>query len=213
MRLTSIVSASFLAAALVAASSVRAEDGPPPRRPPPGEVKKDEGKDAKKDDAALRVERAKQVVKELEEAIVRAKAAQPIDAVLLQRLMEALSTAKALSLPAKPEELTEDEKKAVIDEAKKQSGADPAAPKDPASEWQERALSRAFDGADLSEEESIKAKAIVGDWYKESMGSMGDSKKVSDLKRKRDDDLEKAVGKKKAQKIINNLNSMGPGRR
>ncbi len=42
---------------------------------------------------------------------------------------------------------------------------------------------------------------------------MGDSKKTSDLKRRRDDDLEKAVGKKKAQKIINNLNSMGPGRR
>ena len=42
---------------------------------------------------------------------------------------------------------------------------------------------------------------------------MGDSKKQSDLKRKRDDDLEKSVGKKKAQKVINNLNAMGPGRK
>jgi hypothetical protein len=210
-----------VAAVLLASSSPRADDPPggsagAPKAPAaggkPDDAKKDE---AKKDQAVLRVERAKKLVAELEQAIVRAKAAQPIDADLLQRLMTMLEEAKALAKPAKPEELTAEEKKAVIEEAQKQAGADAGAKKgsDPGADMRDRFLARAVEGADLSEAETTKAGEILGEWWKENLASMGDSKKQSDLKRKRDDDLEKALGKKKAQKVINNVNSMGPGRR
>jgi hypothetical protein len=214
MRPIRFVAVSLFAVSLVAASVARADDKAPPAKPPaegakPGDAPKKD--DAKKDEV-LRVERAKKLVKELEDAIARVKAATPIDALLLQNLMEALDRAKTLASPAKPEELTADEKKAVLDEAKKQGGADSPPANDPLNDWQEKAITKAFEGADLSEEETIKAKKIVGEWWKENLASTGDSKKQSDLKRKRDDDLEKAVGKK-ARKIINNLNAMGPGRR
>ena len=218
MRRTWITAAALAAGSLCLVPAARADD-PPPRRPPPPATDgtkpgTDAGKpeDPKKDPANLRVERAKVLVKELEDAVARAKAAQPVDAQMLQLLMGALDQAKLLAKPAKPDELTTDEKQAVIDDAKKQPGADPAAPKDPAADWQEKALEKAFADADLNEEETIKAKKVVGDWWKENLASMGDSKKQSDLKRKRDDDLEKAIGKK-ARKVINNLNAMGPGRR
>lgn len=204
-----------VAAAIFAASVARADD--PPKAPPAGakadEPKKDE---AKKAEPATRVERAKKLVAQIEQEIARAKAAQPIDQDLLQRLFTMLDDAKALARPARPEEMTADEKKAIVDEAQKQAApaADPAKKGgDPMNDWQQKTLARAIEGADLSEEETKKVSQLIGDWWKESMGSMGDSKKQSDLKRKRDDDLEKAVGKKKAQKIINNLNAMGPGRK
>jgi hypothetical protein len=218
MRRTWITAAALAVGSLGLLPAARADD-PPPRRPPPPAAdgtkpapdapKADE---PKKDPANLRVEKAKLLVKELEDAVARAKAAQPVDAQMLQVLMVALDQAKLLAKPAKPDELTTDEKQAVIDEAKKQPAADTPAPKDPAADWAEKALEKAFADADLSEEETIKAKKIVGDWWKENLASTGDSKKQSDLKRKRDDDLEKALGKK-ARKVINNLNAMGPGRR
>jgi 3-oxoacyl-(acyl-carrier-protein) synthase len=216
-----IAAAALAAASLCVAPAARADD-PAPRRAPPGTDGAKPGGDApkadepKKDPANLRVERAKQLVKELEEAVARAKSAQPIDAQMLQILMTALDQAKLLAKPAKPDELTQEEKQAVVDESKKQPDAgapkDSKDPKDPMADWQEKAMEKAFADADLSEEESIKAKKIVGEWWKENLAAMGDSKKSSDLKRKRDDDLEKALGKKKAQKVINNLNAMGPGR-
>jgi len=213
-----IAAAALAAASLCVAPAARADD-PPPRRAPPGADGTKPGSDApkpeepKKDPANLRVERAKLLVKELEDAVARAKAAQPVDALMLQILMTALDQAKLLAKPAKPDELTQEEKQAVVDEGKKQPDSGGAKdPKDPISDWQEKAMEKAFADADLNEEESIKAKKIVGDWWKENLGATGDSKKVSDLKRKRDDDLEKALGKK-ARKVINNLNAMGPGRR
>lgn len=222
MRMRAFGPLMAVAAALFAASVARADDPPGgPKAPPAGaksdEPKKDDAKkeDPKKDQAALRVERAKKLVAELEQAIARAKAAQPIDADLLQRLMTMLDEAKALAKPAKPDELTPEEKKAVVDEAQKQPAPDAAGKKgdEPGAEMRDRFLAKAFDGADLTGDDEKKASQILGDWWKESMGSMGDSKKQSDLKRKRDDDLEKAVGKKKAQKIINNVNAMGPGKK
>jgi hypothetical protein len=188
-------------AALVPA--VRAEDGPP--KPPA-----DKAEDAKKAATTLRVERAKALVRDLETALARAKAAAPVDAQLLQSLFAALETARALAKAATPAELTDGEKQAVLDEAKKDEPA-PAA-QNALTDFQERALAKALEGADLDEEETLKARKVIGDWYRESMGSWGDSKKTSDLKRKRDDELEKALGKK-ARKVINNLNAMGPGRR
>ena len=210
MRTIRLAAVSMLACSMCCASMTRADEAKPPAGKTPEAGGKQGGVEAKKDAETLRVERAKALVKDLEAAVVRAKAAQPIDAELLQKLMTALEQAKALAVPAKPAELTSEEKKAVLDEAKKQAGAD--APKDQQSEMADRMFAKAFDGADLSEEESIKAKKLIGDWYQESLASMGDSKKQSELKRKRDDDLEKSLGKKKAQKVINNLNAMGPGR-
>lgn len=206
-----------VAAALFAASVARAEDPPGAGKPAPAkpdEAKKD---DAKKDEAkkeTLRIERAKKLVAEIEQAIAKVKNAQPIDVDMLQRLMTMLDEAKALVRPARPEELTPEEKKAVVDEAQK--SAPPEEPKKPAdgmNDWQARAMARAFEGADLTQDEEKKATPIIGEWWKENLASMGDSKRQSDLKRKRDDDLEKAIGKKKAQKVINNLNAMGPGRK
>jgi 3-oxoacyl-(acyl-carrier-protein) synthase len=214
-----IAAAALAAASLCVAPAARADDPVPHRAPPPAADGGKPGADApkpeepKKDPANLRVERAKQLVKELEDAVARAKAAQPVDAQMLQVLMTALDQAKLLAKPAKPDELTPEEKQAVVDEAKKQpDSATPKDPKDPTADWQEKAMEKAFADADLTEEESIKAKKVVGDWWKENLASMGDSRKQSDLKRKRDDDLEKAIGKK-ARKVINNLNAMGPGRR
>lgn len=213
MRRAPIVLAGLLAATLAAAPRLRADDAAPPAGRTP-DAPKAGGGDARKDETTLRVERAKQLVKELETAVARVKAAQPLDPQLLQQLLLALEQARALAQPAKPAELTADEKKAVLDEAKKDAPADkPKDPANPLADWQEKALAKAFEGADLTEEESIKAKKVVGDWWPENLAAMGDSKKQSDLKRKRDDDLEKAVGKKKAMKIINNLNAMGPGRK
>lgn len=213
MRRAPIVLAGLLAAVLGASSRLSAEDAAPPAGKGP-DAPKAGGGDAKKDEATLRVERAKQLVKELEASVARVKAAQPLDAQLLQQLLLALEQARALAQPAKPAELTADEKKAVLDEAKKDAGADkPKDPPNPLADWQEKALAKAFEGAELTEEEAIKAKKVVGDWWPENLAAMGDSKKQSDLKRKRDDELEKAVGKKKAMKIINNLNAMGPGRK
>jgi len=203
MRTIRLALVSMLACSICGAPALFGDETPPPGKAPPAE--------AKKDAETLRIERAKTLVKELEESVARAKAAQPVDAALLAKLLAAVEQAKLLALPAKPSELTADEKKAVVDEAKKLAGG-PDGPKDAQAEQADRIFAKAFDGADLSEEESIKAKSIIGDWYKEAMTSLGDSKKTSELKRKRDDDLEKALGKKKAQKVINNLNAMGPGR-
>src|SRR5947208_972944 len=117
------LAAAALAAALLAvpplaapADRLWADDTPPPKGPDTG--KGDVPKEAKKDEN-LRVERAKQLVKELEESIARVKAAQPIDATLLDQLIKSLEQAKALAVPAKPAELTDAEKKAVVDEARK----------------------------------------------------------------------------------------------
>jgi hypothetical protein len=203
-------------AALFAASIARAEDPPGGGKPAAGKPEDPKKDEAKKDEAkkeTLRIERAKKLVAEIEQAIARVKAAQPIDQEMLQRLFTMLDEAKALVRPARPEELTAEEKKAVVDEAQK--SAPPEEPKKGGemNDWQARAMARAFEGAELSQDEEKKATPIIGEWWKENMASMGDSKRQSDLKRKRDDDLEKALGKKKAQKVINNLNAMGPGRK
>ncbi len=212
MRNVRLAAISLLAVSMCCATALKADDAPPAAKPADsgGKDGAAKGADAKKEAETTRVEKAKALVAELEAAVARAKAAQPVDAELLSKLLAALEAAKALAVPAKPSELTADEKKAVLEEAKKQGGP---GPKDPGSEWADRQLAKAFEGADLNEEESVKAKQIIGDWYKDSMASIGDSKKQSELKRKRDDDLEKALGAKKAHKVINNLNAMGPGRR
>jgi hypothetical protein len=222
-RIAAVTAAAALA--LASTSFVAADDSPPtgksPAAPPAqgadkgGDKGSQAGADAKKDEPAARIEKAKQLVKELEEAVARAKAAQPVDAALLQKLLTALDEARALTKPIKLADLTPEEKKALAEEFKKdaQDDAKPEPSKDPNADWAEKQLAKAFEGADLSEEEEIKAKKIIGDWFGEARGSFGDSKKTSDLKRKRDDDLEKAIGKRKAQKVINNLNSMAPGGR
>ncbi len=216
MRSVRVAAISLLAVSMCCATSLRADDSPPAAKPPDGKSPdggaKQNGVDTKKDEATTRIERAKALVKQLEDAVARAKAAQPVDPQLLDKLLAALDQAKALVQPAKPAELTPEEKKAVIEEAKKQAGG-PDAPKDPQAAMAEKFLARALAGADLTEEESIKAKGIISDWWTENMAAMGDGKKQSDLKRKRDDDLDKAIGQKKAQKVINNLNAMGPGRK
>jgi hypothetical protein len=84
--------------------------------------------------------------------------------------------------------------------------------------WEENAVAKAFEGADLGEEEQGKARTIISEWFSATGPARreADWKRVNDLKRDRDDKLVQALGKKKAQKVINNLNAMsgwGPGRK
>jgi hypothetical protein len=209
MRLRASVVAALVTASLASAPAVLADD------PPKADGAKAGAPAEGKSETTTRVDRAKQVVKELEDAVAKARAAQPVDAQLLLLLTTALDQARALAKPARPEELTADEKKAVVEEAKAKGGDAGGKGKDPMQEWADKRLAAAFEGVDLSEEDQIKAKKIIGDWWSEwqSAFASSDSKKLSDIKRKRDDDLEKAVGPKKGHKITNNLDAMKPGRR
>jgi hypothetical protein len=160
-----------------------------------------------------RVERAKRLVRELETSIAVLKAAKTADVETIQSLEKALEDARKLAQPITASELTEEERKRLADEMKK-DGED-APPKDggggPGDEWRQRALAGAFKDADLSEAEQMTATKIINEWYPKSTAAWAsrDSKAISDLKRERDESLEKALGKKKAQKVINNLNAMG----
>ena len=108
MRRTWITAFALAAGSLCLVPAARADDPPPRRPPPPSTDGTKPGTDApkpeepKKDPANLRVERAKVLVKELEEAVARAKAAQPVDAQMLQVLMIALDQAKLLTRRRSP---------------------------------------------------------------------------------------------------------------
>lgn len=119
----------------------------------------------------------------------------------------AVANARSLTKPITLAELTAAEKKAIQEALAKETseGED-----DPLADWQKRALERALDGADLSEEQEFTATDIVSKWMTDAWASRkdGDSKRSSDLKRERDKALTKALGKRKARKVINNLNSM-----
>ena len=161
-----------------------------------------------------RIERAKELVRTLEEALEIAKKASPVDEGLVARLDQAVVSCRVLAKPIQLADLSDDERKSILEEAMRQpkrgaapQGGDWAAARD-------RMFSKAFDDADLSEEEEVEARGIVDAWWTEALAAFGDSKKASDLKRDRDDKLTKAPGRKKAMKVINNLNSLaGPPRR
>ena len=219
-RMRTIVASLLVLAAALTPAAVRADDGPATGRvAAPADAGKgtDKGADARPDDAALRTEKAKHLVKDLEDAVARAKVAQPIDQQLLLKLLEALDQARALTHPVKLSELSADEKKALADDLRRESPADPqqpggGGPGGPGGpgDWMERQITRALDGADLSDGDTAKAKPLVQQWFKDSRDSMGDFKKQEDLRKKLGDDLEKSVGQKKANKILNNLTSWGP---
>lgn len=166
-----------------------------------------------------RIERAKKLVRELEVSIAAARAAQPVDPALVRSLEVSLEIARSQTKPLTLDDLTPDERKAMTDAVKKElEAAAAAAERTPAADallgWQEQALAKAFEGTELSEEEQLKARDVISKWFSETQTARmdNDSKKVSDLKRDRDERLTQALGKKKAQKVINNLNAMG-GRR
>ena len=191
---------------------------PPPAPAKPGNETPEAGKGAgnelkgaQEQKEALRQARAKKLVEQLEIALVAAKGAKQVDGELVKTLEGALVEAKKLALPIKLAELTEDEKTALIAEVRKQLENDKKdGGGDPMSDWQQQALAKAFDGVDLSEEDQIKSQDIIKDWFQKTQAarSGGDTKALSDLKRDRDTQLEKLVGRKKAQKLINNLNGM-----
>lgn len=228
VRVLSLVVAAALCGvpALVSPDAVRqsafAEDKPPTDGGKPG-VKPDgggkEGAGNKMDAAPMpRLERAKKLVQELETTITILKAAKTVDAETMKSLEKALEEAKKLAVPITVAELTDEEKKRIGAEFAKEAGGDPkdppAAKDPPGGDWAKQALDNAFKDADLTEEEQVAASKIVGDWFPKSQKAWAsrDSKAVSDLKNDRDEALTKALGKKKAMKVINNLNAMGPGR-
>jgi hypothetical protein len=193
-----------------------AQEKPEPGKPDAGkpDAPKPEmkpGADAQKD--ATRQDRAKKLVVDLELALVAARGAAAPDAALIKVLESSLQTARKLAEPITLKELTDEEKRSIGEELRKQFEGDkrdgPPGAGGPA-DWQKQALSRAFEGAELGEEDEIKATEIISDWFTKSQAARigGDSKKSSDLKRDRDAALEKLLGKKKSQKVINNLNGM-----
>lgn len=189
-------------------------DAPKPDSPKPDSPKPDAPKpDA---DAEARIERAKKVVQELETALATLKASKTPDPEVMRQIEKALEEARKLAKPITLAELTDEEKRSLGEELRKamEGGEGPAAA-NPMDGWRERALAAAFKDADLNEEEQIAATKIIQDWFQKSEAARfaRDSKQMSDLKSERDKALEKAVGKKKSQKVINNLNSLsGRGR-
>jgi hypothetical protein len=155
-----------------------------------------------------RIERAERVVKALEEAEKRAKATEPVDLSYVELIAEALEDARALTKPATLAELTDEEKEGLAEEIRETDGEGGG---DGLNEWQKRALVRALEGTGISEEEEAEVRPILEDWFTESWNARmeRDSKKQSDLKKERDAALTKALGRKKARKLINNLNSWG----
>lgn len=187
---------------------------PEPGKPEGGKGEMKPAADAQRE--ATNQERAKKLVIELELALTAAKNAKTPDPALIKVLETSLESARKLAEPITLKVLTDEEKRGIGEELRKQfegerkdggPGGDPTAG---GSEWQKQALSRAFEGAELSEEDEIKSTEIISDWFTKSQAARigGDSKKSSDLKRDRDAALEKLLGKKKAQKVINNLNGM-----
>ncbi len=197
------------------APPAKPEGGKPEQgKPEAGKGEMKPGSDAQRE--PTHQERARKLVIELELAITAAKNAKAPDPALIKVLETSLESARKLAEPITLKALTDEEKRGIGEEFRKQfegdrkdggPGGDPTAG---GSEWQKQALSRAFEGAELSEEDEIKATEIISDWFTKSQAARigGDSKKSSDLKRDRDASLEKLLGKKKAQKVINNLNGM-----
>lgn len=209
-------------AVLPLTGSARAEDPPAGGAGKPGasEPVKPGEKGGKASPAQpTRLERAKRLVQELETTVTLLKATRTADPETLKALEKALEDARALAKPITLEELTEDEKRALGEELKKENGGDKDGKGDgggaPGDEWRKNALAGAFKDADLTEDEEIEAKKIISEWFDKNWAAVraGESKRVSDLKRDRDEKLEKSLGRKKAQKVVNNLNAMGPGRR
>lgn len=223
MRPSRCAALALAALLAVSAPAVLAEDGPGAA---PGAKKEPskEGKDAKeggKDDgvqssAVTRLERAKRLVAELEThlTILRAQKAEP---ELIAAVERALADARALAKPVTADELSAEEKKKLVEELKKELGGDEKQPpkESPFDDWRKRAMDAAFKDAELDEAEEGAATKIISDWFQKSEAARmsRDSKAMSDLKRDRDDALEKAIGRKKAQKVINNLNGMGGWKR
>lgn len=183
----------------------------------PGVLAEGEGEEAPPPEkTVLRMVRTKRILTTLETVYEKERSAETPDTAMLDRLEKAMADAKALLKPIQPEELTETEREAL----KKALGADgkeevAEEPENALPDWQQRALDRAFAGTELSEDEEATAAPIITDWFTKSWQARndGDSKAVSDLKRRRDKALEKALGRKKSRKLINKINGAFGGRR
>ena len=155
-----------------------------------------------------RLERAARIVSALEVAKAKAEAAEILEGAYIAQLENALADAKAMTKPVTVPELTDQEKEALTEElgAAGGGGDDADARR---QEWADRALDSAFEDAGLSAEEETAATPIVSDWYAEFLAARGDAKRRSEIKDTRDLALKKLLGRKKAGKVINNLNALG----
>ena len=112
--------------------------------------------------------------------------------------------------------LAQGEQVAVKQSLDAEDQAEPKAKGFPYEKIRKRLLQRCFENIDLTQAEETKASDTISKWYCETMAARmkGESKLVSDLKRARDKSLRAALGRKKAGKVINNLNALsGPPRR
>lgn len=220
MRLVRLLApAALLATAALLSAPTEAQDKQPPTGPRSGgpESKEGDKKDGEKKDGqpdaqtVARIDRAKKLVQDLETTIAVLRAAKSVDAESMKALEKALEDARRLAKPITAAELTEEERKKLAEELKDAAGDAPAAKDPPGGDFRQRALDAAFKDVELSEDEQLSATKILNDWYPKWQAAwMGrDSKGQSDLKRELGDSLEKAVGKKKAQKIVNNVNALG----
>lgn len=206
-----------LSAGTVALADGEGADGATP--PPAADVK------PAQDEKPTRQSRARDLQKSLEQLRDGLREAGKLDAETAKALNLAIRQAMELARPVRLDELTDEERealeKALEAEAKrdgKKDGEQDDDKEDGDDSWGrfgKGLVDKALKGADLSEEEERGATAVISDWWKKAIEARadGDSKKSSDLKRERDDELEKLLGKKKSRKVINNLNQMAPGRR
>jgi len=181
-------------AALVTAPDAWAQDG---ASKPPAEGDTTARSEPVETPSTSRRERADALVASLEGLLAQLEKNGRLDEAVRKVLVDAIAKARLLAEPLKVAELTDDERAALEKQL-----------------FKERLVTKALEGAGLSQAETSKASELVSTWYSQSMAarSKGEAKQVGDLKRKRDKDLKSLLGRRKAQRVINNLNRLsGPG--
>ena len=154
-----------------------------------------------------RTTRAKQHIENLHGLLQVLRDNPAVDKATEARLLTIIREARHFTKPIDVSELTDEEADDLRKTLVKDSGKRGS---DYFERMRKRLLDQAVEGVGLSDEEEAKARKIVGDWYSAAGKARvkGDSKGVSDLSRERDKELKKALGRRKAKQVINNLDGL-----
>lgn len=158
-----------------------------------------------------RIEETKRVVRLVTDLKAKLETAGKLDIETRQQFDDIIAATQKIARPITSEDLTDEEREVLTAQLAKPDKSD-------AGGWyarlKARLLEQAFEDTDLTDEERAGASKTIADWYDASnkARAAGDSKQVGDLKRERDDDLREFLGRRKAAKVLNNLNRVaGPG--
>ena len=158
--------------------------------------------------AITRIDRANRHVEDLHELRGVLLKNDAVSSATHKKLLQIIRGARGFAKPVTVGELTAGERESLAKDLAS------AAEKKKSKAYLDRARARlldiAVDGAELAATEEASARRVVDQWFAASKGARaaGDSKKVSDLIRERDKELRKALGRKKAKRVISNLNSL-----